>query len=529
MEFGLVKKRYFGLILALILTLLAYFNTLDNQLLWDDGYFIGPKTYEQTKESVAQAIRGIVPMSYGQIYRPVRGLHYSLANYLFQGEAIYYHIQALSIYLGIVMLVWLIAERLFPNNWMVATTSAILFGLHPLHTEAVTFMTASFDTMGILFFFMAFYLYLDPAQKKRRLYPLFALLAFFTYELTFVLLPLIVLYEWLIIKKPIIKAIQSPKQLWLLLFLYMCLRVFLNLHSESRPYIFGSFIQTLLFVPVLLFNYLKLMVFPYPLSINHEVYPGLTNLWYEDTLLTQLRLNVTAPIYLVSITTLACLIAGVKFFYKKGPWISFFLLWSVLCLVPVVGLIPQNSVFAERYGFIASFGLVMIVALVIDKLASSRPLIAVSLLLAITASFMVLSVRRNDVWQDMQSFWGHEEHLESNSAYITRQLAAGYYMDKDYHQAITLLEQALQQKPTADVYFKLGYLTALLGNCDRAEEYFLLSHQLLPLHTDAYNSLALCYLEAGREDKAYQLYTRSLTLNPQQPEVVGKLKELQHE
>src|SRR3989344_5140944 len=81
-----------------------------------------------------------------------------------------------------------------PMELWVPFVSGLLFGLHPVHTETITYISSSMEATGIAFALLAFYLYL--LGKKYYWWSVAAgVAAFFTHEITLVLPVLVLLYE----------------------------------------------------------------------------------------------------------------------------------------------------------------------------------------------------------------------------------------------------------------------------------------------------------------------------------------------
>jgi hypothetical protein len=167
-------------------------NIFGNGFVIDDQYFIVEKMAD--------------PVSQQGVFRPVRSLLYTVYFQIFgTNNPAGYHLHSLLVHLVATGLVYLIilnfkflilnqgSKSKFLNHF--AFTAALLFGLHPVHTEAITYMAASMEMTGIVFMLFAFYLYL---KNKNVLSYLFAMLAFFTYEMTLTLPLLLLLYEGVI-------------------------------------------------------------------------------------------------------------------------------------------------------------------------------------------------------------------------------------------------------------------------------------------------------------------------------------------
>src|SRR5437762_1877699 len=93
-------------------------------------------------------------------------------------------------------LIYLVTKQI-TKNILMSFLTALIFGLHPVHTEAITFMTSSFDSIASSIFLLSFYLYLRANDSKLHqlrlliISSLLAVFAFFSYEMTLTL-PLVI-------------------------------------------------------------------------------------------------------------------------------------------------------------------------------------------------------------------------------------------------------------------------------------------------------------------------------------------------
>jgi hypothetical protein len=192
------QHTIFQLIVISSFTILVFLNIFQNSFVVDD-----PQTFYNwpavKNMQIKKLLEGAYPTQFqGKAYRPVKGVIFAVEYKIFKDNTYFYHLQAIILNLFITLLVYFIIKNITRKSSL-AFVGSLIFGIHPVHTEAITFMTASLDGWGILFFFIAFYLYLRIEDKKKYLLVpslLFAVLAFFTYELTLTLPLILVLYDF---------------------------------------------------------------------------------------------------------------------------------------------------------------------------------------------------------------------------------------------------------------------------------------------------------------------------------------------
>jgi protein O-mannosyl-transferase len=200
----IVKYRRWGLLFVLFATFLVYANTLTHQFVWDDQQFIFDwQTPKLGLSGIIPMFLGDTPMGHENVYRPLRGIYYLISIISWKPIPFLYHFQAIVIHLAGTLAAYLIIRKLLHRE-VAALIGALVFGLHPLHVESVTWVTSSFDTLGQVIALYAFYTYLRWTQAATKTWRFLSLLltamAIFSHE-TAVMLPVYMLLHHLIFKK----------------------------------------------------------------------------------------------------------------------------------------------------------------------------------------------------------------------------------------------------------------------------------------------------------------------------------------
>ena len=162
-----MKARYKHFLIIIIAVIVVYLNIFRNDFVWDDKFFVLER--EEIKD-----LRNI-PVFFTQdvegLYRPVRTVFYAVSYALWKENPIGYHVNAILIHSIVSILVYLIILKI-SGKVKLSFLTGLLFALHPVHTEAIAFITANFDLLGVIFYLLAFLFYLkafDPSMKGLRL------------------------------------------------------------------------------------------------------------------------------------------------------------------------------------------------------------------------------------------------------------------------------------------------------------------------------------------------------------------------
>lgn len=456
----------------LLITLSIYGRTLSHELVWDDGWFIDWEGYQLETVSWQRLVLGDVPMADGQVYRPLRSLWYVIAIAFWQKWPAGLHLQGILVHFLAAVVVWQLFLRLLKNR-LGAYWAAAIFAVHPIHIEAVSWITASFDTIGIVLMLAAWWLFVKGEQDKEPWWERWALviagMAFFTYELTVVLVPLVMAYEWLLGKGSrhrlrLVWWWQRFKTWTALVAGYVLVRsLALADASAGLEPVFCGLFERLALALVLVVRYVRLMLWPYPQSINHEVYPGVTNFWYADEIQSScVTMDWTEPVVWGSGLVLVGLVWLWFAAIRRWPVAAYLGLVAVVGLAPVVQIIPLNSVFAERYAYVASVGVAGLLGWGLGRLGDK---LSMALGLLVTGIFTSLLLARNQVWATTVTLWESAVAATPTSVFALENLGGSYYIYQDYDQAIVMLERAKEVAPDRfPLYQKLVILYELNQN-----------------------------------------------------------------
>lgn len=491
------RTHWIQVIGILIVTACVYTNMFANQFVVDDHVFIG--VYHP---NVQEAFLGVVPKGHEGVYRPVRGLFYTAYYALWGTNPIGYHASALAVHLLSTLLVYFICleiTRTFSLRWKwFAFVSALAFGLHPVHTEAITYIAASMDSIGIIFFFASFYAYL---KQKTALSIVLALAAFFTTEITLTLPCMIIFYEWVTRK-------LSWKRVWKYLWyvggavIYLCVRFFIVHITTRGPYLANSFYLTMITMTKVLVEYVKVLVWPFTLVQNHMISPGIEAFVYRDYRTVAIAAqSLFDPDILFSLLVIGSLIFLIFRVRKRAPIVSLGIGWFFLSLLPVMEFIPQGSMMNEKSAYISSFGWVIILAWGIAWMNHRWKKGVVWCVLGIFAFYGVQTVSRNRDWKNDTTLWQADIRVSPNeNAYAYFALGNAYNDQKMYQRARDAYTTSVQINPGFAVgWASLGRTSADMGEVDQAIMYYTKALSLDPNFWEVQNNLNNIYKQVKHE------------------------------
>ena len=170
----MLQRHVLALALLVILGAVAYSNSLSNQFVHDDNYQIVRNPYLHSDESLTRLLFSNVwgyqtPGRAGtsNYYRPLQMLAYRWIAQAYGVNPSPFHWTNLVLHLLVSSTTYLMFWRL-TRNYGISLSGAVLFVLHPIHTEAVDWI-ASLPELGCaLFYFLSFGLFLKSRPGYRR-------------------------------------------------------------------------------------------------------------------------------------------------------------------------------------------------------------------------------------------------------------------------------------------------------------------------------------------------------------------------
>ena len=323
-----------------------------------------------------------------------------------------------------------------------ALTAALLFALHPIQTEAVTYLSGRSMSLMAFFYLGSMLAYVRGAERGRKLllYALSPVLfaAAVAVKETAVTLPFaLVLWE---ASSPAANSWKSVarRQLahWGTLAI---LALFLLIHPSYSSLLFISLDER---------------------SVADNLLSQINGVSYLLSRLVWInRLNID-PVLAVAhewtpllAAEAACLlallltgIAGVR----KRPWLGFGLLWFFLQILPTNSVIPRLDLANERHLYLAGWGIMLALSGEIMRLQASGALNPRAVRVAVMAALLILgsfTAMRNHVYHSEVSLWEDTVEKSPDNARAHNNLGFAYFHSGRSTEALAEYRQALRLRP----------------------------------------------------------------------------------
>jgi protein O-mannosyl-transferase len=511
-----LKPVHCYLIIALF-SFLVFYNTLGNDFVFDDESVVQNYSAIRSLSSIPKffsAEEGFHKVI-GNYYRPVVYTTYTIDYSLWGLNPYGFHLTNNLINLIASLFLLAILIRLFAKykyGLLASLLATLIFSAHPVHTEAVSWVSGRTDSLVTLFFFAAFYFYITYSELKENKY---IILSFVFYALGLMSKEMIVTFPVIIIlfdflwKKKSVKDIINDWKLYSyfigLTVLYLIIRYSL-LHSTiertTYNYFYGKdFITTaatmLKTIPV----YLKLLVFPVGLLYHYNgVLPDSNS--FAD-------LNVLFSVLLILVLLILAL-----YFYKNYSKISFIILFVFVTFLPVMNIIPTMNFMAERFLYITSFSFSLLIAYVIAKYINKSNLkIVVGLSILVIVIFSTLTIKRNAEWKDNNTLYSTADGVDGSVLLVN--CGNIYANNKQFDEAFVRYQRSIAVRyNNVLAHHNTGLIYLIRGNLDSAEIKFKDGLKIDSLSPDGYFQLANVYQQENRIPEAIERLEKLQSIVP---------------
>ncbi len=191
------------------------------------------------------------------------------------------------------------------------------------------------------------------------------------------------------------------------------------------------------------------------------------------------------------------------------------LAWMGIGLLPFCGIVFIYQGMAERYAYLASAGLaLMVVVIGVESQVTLRPFV-----LGLIAVWTVWSVYRLETrisdWSDAARLYEHSLQATPRSAKLHYDLGAVFEERQDFAQANREYNNAVSLEPHYESALAgLGNVDLNLGRAKEASEMFQKALQLKPDDAKALTNYGTALQSLGEIDAAKAQYQRAISLAP---------------
>lgn len=434
MDIRLKTNNTLFIIILILISLAVYANSLYGEYLIDDfSGIVGNTNIHNLGDFFAKHFS----IRTGILSEAFRAICWHIG----QGKPFVFHVFNVCMHAIFVVVLFKLLNIIFRNNTL-SFLSSLIFAIHPIHTEAVSWISGGPYVLGGIFFVLSFIFYIKASSSKSAL-----LLSVFTFLLGFLSnnsvlsLPLVlIIYELFFYKKEVADSALLLKLRRGLLLLYIVFSIIgiagflVNRKTFVHTIFFFKGSTYLVVVFKALVYYLKIIYMP--------IHRGLYHTFAYNTTDT----NKLTPAFFVSI---AIIIFSIWVFFKclkKHKPISFAISFFYLTYLPYSNIIPICNIVSERYVYLASTGFCILVSYCFleawklisntdSKYKSCFRAFFMSALIIFIISYSTLTIKHNRNFKDIITYWDSNITNFPDGYMAYNNLAGTYYMMGEREQA----------------------------------------------------------------------------------------------
>lgn len=501
------EKTRIAILLAV--AALVYGNTLLNQFAFDDEAYIVRNHYV-----TAPSLRGFfTPPKSTNVFRPVSFASFAADWKITGGKPISFHATNLLLHAIVTLLLYLVFRRLLesaPHGSNIAFAAALLFAVHPIHTEAVAWATGRSELLAAAFVLAAWLLHLED-------WPLLSLLCFalalLSKESAVELLPLALIGDYL--RGQFKPALRYVAMLGVCLCYVPLLWVVqggrfgeVGVNFADNPLYTVPSLWRILNALRIAWKYVALQVYPATLSCDYSYNAIVLYMkWW--------------PMLPAVLATVAVIILWIWALWKRKT------VWALAGAIYLAGfavtanvLLPIGTAMGERLAYLPSAGFCLLIAAIWIVLERRRSQFAWSLLVLLLLALGLRTWVRNRDWYDNLTLFSSAVQAVPGSTKAHGDLGAAYFYTGRLEDAKKELQLALRIYPDIPENIAFyGLVESRLGNDDEAlrqmKKALAISNRINLNYDFIAVNLAVQLMKMQKDDDAMHVLNDEIATSPE--------------
>lgn len=518
-------KSFLVLFFFTVFVLVIYNNTFTSPFILDDLIRIEENSAIRTGEfSIPQIIKAGFNSSKT---RPLAFITFALNHSLHQYNVFGYHVFNLSVHILAGFFLYLFIkvtlrtpalQNRYQHTGMIAFFTALIWLVHPLQTQAVTYIVQRMTSMASMFFILSLLFYANGrlAENNKRKWLWLSssaiawLLSLGCKQITAVLPLLVFLYEWYFFQdlskkwfKKSLKYFFAIGAFFILLFLiytgFSPWEKIQSLHDYARHEF--TITQRFLTQFRVVIHYITLIFFPIPSRLNLDY----------DFVLSQSLINPISTLF--AMLAIMGMIASAFYLAKRERLISFCILWFFANHLIESSILPLAIIFEHR-NYLPSM-MVCLIPVVLVYRYIKFDWIRIGLLAVLVIGLSAWTYQRNRVWESKITLWTDVVKKSPNKARPHFNLGAALTKQERVQEAIPYYKRALDLNPNLEQpHINLGEALERQGKMDEALAHYRTALELKPDLPEAHNNIGGILAKQGKTEEAIRYFQNALKFRP---------------
>ena len=427
-----------------------------------------------------------------------------------------------------------LGNRFLPEDFnqnIISIFAAMIWLVHPLHINSVTYIVQRMNSLAAFFYLIAFLLYIEGrnvynfrkhSPVKNKLVPFLYYsgaivawgLSLGSKQITVVFPFFLVAFEFFFyrnldtrwLKKIIIYSVPVIIIFSVIVIFYGGTSIhetFSSLKDFSNNEF--TFKERVLTQPSVVVYYLSLIFFPSPSRLNID---------YDFPLSHSL---IDPVVTLLSISAIIMMAGFVIYTAKRDRIISFCVLWFFGHLVIESTIIPLAIIFEHRT-YMPSMLLPLLFSIMVLRVVKYKKLWT-TLMIFTVIGLSVWTYQRNSLYIDKIAIWSDCARKSPGKARPLKTLGIALSERGKYSEAIKLFEKAIEAKPysaepSAELYSNLGVAFYKQGKLKQSIEQYTKALQIDPNSDRIHSYLSVSLAKQGNMKEAIEHGYQAVQLNP---------------
>lgn len=482
-------NKYYPYLLIILVTFLFYSQNLKFDYSYLDDNLIVVTDYNQINSLSKIPSAFATGYLLNNYYRPLIMISFMIDTAIAGRSPMMYHATNILIHVLFTLLLFSLLEK-FKIKRIIAVFCSLIFALHPLNLNAVSWIAGRNDLIAGLFSLLSILLFIDYIESGKLFYfilhQFFFLLAMFSKEIG-VVIPVALLTYLFLFNKEYLKNKVKTFRLFIIwgvlgaLYLYARLDI-AGIHSNGKVG-FDIFMKNF----YILFEYAaKLFYLPgiMPLSLKNY------------------NLIIMGAVITILMATL--IISKKKYLDKQFIWgIIFFFIFIIPSLLVRLQTKDGTFVYLDCRMYLPFVGLLIALGTFLNgvKISEYKQILSFGLIIIYIAVFSFI---KNEPYKNGEAFWTAVTKDHPDAPYNWIGLGFYYYDHHQYLKAAKYAEKAIELNPTIDpeFYQKAALAYEKAGDLDKADKFIEKALSIEKDNTVNYVNLIKNNLRLRRYEKA---------------------------
>ncbi len=423
----------------------------------------------------------------------------------------------------------LLRDRFAPTANLLAFATALLWLVHPLNTQAVTYTIQRSESMMGVFFLLTVYAAIRHLEASRAglwfiIATVCSVAGMLSKEVMVAAPVLIVLYDWCFTREPIAALLRRRGLLYAVLFATIAVLLIPQPHAAaSAGFAYESLTpwQYALTQPLIVLKYLKLSVWPHPLVLDH-MHPAQHTLFDRANVPWAISLiQLVAPIVIV----LAMAAVTVHGLVRRRTWV-FLPAWFFIILAPTSSILPIADIMVEHRMYLSLiavvFGLLLIVHTFLHRRANATPRTFAIALIVPALVLSGMTINRNNDYRSRLTIWQTVVDRRPHNPRGWHHLGSAWFAAGDFNRAYECWRRTVELGPRSfpEAYLNLARIELDRGDPVAAIDWLDRALTIKPDDLDFHVALGIAQMAQNNRDAAVAAFEHVLrddTVRPTDP------------